>query len=76
MTASERIREARTGNAWTQVDAWLHTAEADWFIDEAVLGGLPEYEADEVLVDFDIIPHRESRRTLALLVNAAISDGR
>lgn len=63
-------------NAWTAVDAWLQTRDADTFIDDAVLGALPAHEADSLLEEFDIVPNRESRRTLFLLMDSALTNGR
>lgn len=56
-------------NQWTRVADWLKTEDANWFVDEATSGTLPAYEADSLLMDFDICVNVESRRTLALLVS-------
>lgn len=68
-TASERIHAARL---WNYVADWLKTPEADWFVDDAVMGSLPVHEADALLAEFDIVANVESRRTLALLIDDAI----
>jgi len=61
---------------WKAVRTWLRTADADVFIDEAVLGGLPLWEAVETLEDFGITGTREHLRMLGLEIDAAIGEGR
>ena len=61
---------------WGNVKAWLRTSNADWFLDEAVLGGLPLYEAEELLVDFHIPATKANLKQLGVEVDAALREGR
>ena len=63
-------------NGWTGVRAWLRTAESDWFHDEVVLGGLPTYEAEELLLDFAIPATRTNLQQLGREVDASLMEGR
>jgi hypothetical protein len=63
-------------NRWTAVRHWLHTNDADWFIDAAVLGGLPKHEAEDLLQDFDIAATPEALSKLGREIDAALQDGR
>jgi hypothetical protein len=55
---------------------WLRTSDADGFVDSAVLGDLPAYEADEVLADHGMESTRENRNWLRAEIDAALAEGR
>lgn len=63
-------------NGWNGVRAWLRTSDSDWFHDEAVLGGLPQYEAEELLLDFGISATPEALRQLGREIDASLLTGR
>jgi hypothetical protein len=58
-------------NRWEVLQAWIASPDGDWFVDAAVLGFLPAYEADEVLEDYGLEASTENRRELARRVDAA-----
>jgi hypothetical protein len=60
---------------WRDVDAWLRTSDAHQFVDDAVLGCLPTYEADELLTDYGIPADQDTRRRLARMIDAALTAG-
>lgn len=41
-------------HGWSGLRSWLRISESDWFHDEAMMGTLPRYEAEELLADFGI----------------------
>jgi len=63
-------------NGWKGVRAWLRSSDSDWFHDEAVLGGLPVYEAEELLLDFNIPATAANLSQLGREVNASLLQGR
>lgn len=60
---------------WDNVRAWLRTRDADRFVDEAVLGGLPEWEAVELLAEHGLPAGKDALRKLGVEVDAAITAG-
>lgn len=60
---------------WAYLIDWLRTPDADWLVDEAVLGGLPLHEAEALLVDFDITPSRAELQRLAAEIDALLVTG-
>lgn len=63
------------GEKWAALDRWLRSSDAHWFVDDAVLGGLPVYAVDEALEDYGITATPENRRQVGYLVDAAIREG-
>lgn len=60
---------------WSELERWLRSPDAGWFVDGAVLGNVPLYEADEILEDFGIVPSRSSRIRLGRAVDEALCSG-
>ena len=60
---------------WEALDNWLCSREADWLLDDAVLGCLPTYAVEEVLADFGIENSRDSRRRFSRSVNETLGEG-
>jgi hypothetical protein len=60
---------------WKPVCEWLRTKDAEYFVDAAVLGSLPAWEAEELLIDHDIAVSPASLRRLGLEIDAAIQEG-
>lgn len=54
---------------------WLRSPDADWFIDAAVLGELPAYEAGEILADYGLADVAENLRWLRHEIDAACREG-
>lgn len=61
---------------WEQVREWLGTSDSDWFHDEAVMGSLPRYEAEELLLDFGIPATKDNLAQLGREINASLLQGR
>lgn len=57
-------------NSWEVLQAWLASPAGDWFVDAAVLGFLPAYEAEEVLEEYGLEVSSSNRRELARMVDA------
>jgi hypothetical protein len=66
--------DGRSG--WQGVRGWLRTSDSDWFHDEAVLGGLPLYEAEELLLDYGIRPTADNLRRLGRELDESLMEGR
>jgi len=60
---------------WVKLQAWLRSSDAHYFLDEAVLGGMPLWEAEEVLADYGLPVTKENLRELGRQVNRALSEG-
>ena len=60
---------------WVRLIAWLRTSEAHYFLDEAVLGGMPLWEAEELLQDYGLAPSKENLRELGRQVDRALAEG-
>lgn len=67
---------AATLNGWAGVRAWLRSSDSDWFHDDAVLGALPESEAEELLLDYGIPATRENLKRLGRELDASLMAGR
>lgn len=71
--AREEIARRRAG--WTRLQAWLRTSDAGSFMDDAVMGCLPAYEAGELLEDYGLEDTAENRRRLGRELDAALTAG-
>jgi hypothetical protein len=60
---------------WSALRRWLRTSDADWFLDDAVLGAVELATAQEILVDYGVEPCPESYRQLGREINAALAEG-
>lgn len=58
---------------WAALRDWLRKPSADFLLDEAVMGSLPAYEAEEILVDYGIPATAANLRRFGVEINAALS---
>jgi len=65
-----------TLNGWAGVRSWLRSSDSDWFHDDAVLGCLPVYEAEELLLDFGIEATPAALRQLGRAIDESLVAGR
>lgn len=67
--------QVTTRRGWAELEAWLRSSDGGRLVDDAVLGCLPAWEADELLEEYGLPVTAATRRELGRLIDRLVTCG-